>query len=298
MSAGSARRPPAVRRPATAPWSRTSRREPGTGVAALPPGRLLVFLFPAADLAFIVSSADRSTLAVSILASRCGSTPTMGAIVFRAAVEGAVAVSVPVVGGGEALRAAVPTGGPSSGRTDPRSSFLRVRRPVLVWSGPSASVGRERSHEGRDAEQERIRRDELRPLEVERNDEQKPSRDARRPDGVQEVECREREPARDWALGALVELVEVDLVVYDVQRRVHGGESRYRTQGRVDEVDPRSGNVPVSTGVTLSGVGSGFYTGGGDTARHGGRRCPVGPGRGETRTGGSPLSIAPTDLRR
>jgi choline/carnitine/betaine transport len=82
-------------------------------LAALPLGRLLVFLFLALILVFIVSSADTSTLVVSVLATRRGLAPTTGSIVFWAALQGAVAVSVLVVGGGEALQAAaVLTGGP------------------------------------------------------------------------------------------------------------------------------------------------------------------------------------------
>ena len=82
-------------------------------LAALPLGRLLVFLFLALILVFIVSSADTSTLVVAILATRRESAPSTGSIVFWAVVQGAVAVSVLVVGGGEALQAAaVLTGGP------------------------------------------------------------------------------------------------------------------------------------------------------------------------------------------
>ena len=82
-------------------------------LAALPLGRLLVFLFLALILVFIVSSADTSTLVVSILATRVEDAPTTGSILFWAAVQGAVAVSVLVFGGGEALQAAaVLTGGP------------------------------------------------------------------------------------------------------------------------------------------------------------------------------------------
>jgi choline/carnitine/betaine transport len=82
-------------------------------LASLPLGQLLVFLFLALILVFIVSSADTSTLVVAILATRRESAPTTGSIVFWAVVQGAVAVSVLVVGGGEALQAAaVLTGGP------------------------------------------------------------------------------------------------------------------------------------------------------------------------------------------
>jgi choline/carnitine/betaine transport len=81
--------------------------------AALPLGRLLTFLFLALIVVFIVSSADTSTLVVAILATRRGLAPTTGSVVFWAVVQGVVAVSVLVVGGGETLQAAaVLTGGP------------------------------------------------------------------------------------------------------------------------------------------------------------------------------------------
>jgi choline-glycine betaine transporter len=61
----------------------------------------------------MTSSADTSTLVVSILATRRNAGPSTGSIVFWGVVQGAVAVSVLLLGGGETLRAlAVLTGGP------------------------------------------------------------------------------------------------------------------------------------------------------------------------------------------
>lgn len=80
---------------------------------ALPLGELLMFLFLALIIAFMVSSADTSTLVVSILATERGIAPTTGSIVFWAIFQGAVAVGVLAVGGVETLQAAaVLTGGP------------------------------------------------------------------------------------------------------------------------------------------------------------------------------------------
>jgi glycine betaine transporter len=82
-------------------------------IAALPFGRLLLFLFLALVVVFIVTSADTSTLVVAILTTRRGAAPTTGSIVFWAVFQGLVAVSVLLVGGGASLQtAAVLTGGP------------------------------------------------------------------------------------------------------------------------------------------------------------------------------------------
>ncbi|MFC6838044.1 BCCT family transporter [Halomarina ordinaria] len=81
--------------------------------AALPLGRLLTFLFLALIVGFMVTSADTSTLVTAILATRRGLAPSTGGVVFWGVFQGAVAVSVLVVGGGETLQAlAVLTGGP------------------------------------------------------------------------------------------------------------------------------------------------------------------------------------------
>jgi choline-glycine betaine transporter len=81
--------------------------------AALPLGQLLMFCFLALIIAFIVTSADTSTLVVSILATGREVAPTTGSIVFWGLLQGSVAVAVLLIGGGEALQAvAVLTGGP------------------------------------------------------------------------------------------------------------------------------------------------------------------------------------------
>ncbi len=80
---------------------------------ALALGDLLTFLFLALVLVFMVSSADTSTLVVSVLATRRERAPTTGAIVFWGAFQGAVALSVVLTGSAEVLQAAaVLTGGP------------------------------------------------------------------------------------------------------------------------------------------------------------------------------------------
>jgi len=80
---------------------------------ALPLGQLLVFLFLALIVVFITTSADTSTLAVSIMAARRGVAPSTGNIVFWGVFQGAVAVAVLLLGGAETLQAlAVLTGGP------------------------------------------------------------------------------------------------------------------------------------------------------------------------------------------
>lgn len=81
--------------------------------AALPLSELLTFLFLALIVVFIVTSADTSTLVVSILATRRGLAPSTGSVVFWGVFQGAIAVAVLLVGGGESLQAlAVLTGGP------------------------------------------------------------------------------------------------------------------------------------------------------------------------------------------
>jgi choline-glycine betaine transporter len=81
--------------------------------AALPLGQLLTFLFLALIVVFITTSADTSTLVVSVLATRHGAAPESGSVVFWGAFQGVVAVSILLVGGGESLQAlAVLTGGP------------------------------------------------------------------------------------------------------------------------------------------------------------------------------------------
>jgi choline-glycine betaine transporter len=82
-------------------------------LAALPLGRLLLFFFLALIVAFMVTSADTSTLVAAVLATRRGRAPSTGGIVFWGAFQGAVATAVLAFGGGEALQAlAVLTGGP------------------------------------------------------------------------------------------------------------------------------------------------------------------------------------------
>jgi choline-glycine betaine transporter len=82
-------------------------------LAALPLSRLLLFAFLALIVVFIVTSADTSTLVVSILATRQGVAPTTGSVVFWGVLQGLVAGAVLLVGGGESLQvAAVLTGGP------------------------------------------------------------------------------------------------------------------------------------------------------------------------------------------
>ncbi|MDZ7701554.1 MAG: BCCT family transporter [Halobacteriales archaeon] len=81
--------------------------------AALPLSDLLIFLFLALIVVFISTSADTSTLVVSILASQRGLAPSSASIAFWGVFQGAVAVAVLVLGGGETLQAmAVLTGGP------------------------------------------------------------------------------------------------------------------------------------------------------------------------------------------
>ncbi|MFC5972140.1 BCCT family transporter [Halomarina salina] len=80
---------------------------------ALPLGDLLVFLFLGLVVVFMVTSADVSTLVTALLATRRGLAPTTGSIVFWGTFQGAVAVSVLLLGGIETLQAlAVLTGLP------------------------------------------------------------------------------------------------------------------------------------------------------------------------------------------
>jgi len=82
-------------------------------IAALPLSRLLIFLFLALIIVFMVTSADTSTLVVSVLATRPGVAPSTGTIAVWGLIQGVVATAVLVVGGGETLQAlAVLTGGP------------------------------------------------------------------------------------------------------------------------------------------------------------------------------------------
>ncbi|MEA5408833.1 BCCT family transporter [Haloarculaceae archaeon H-GB2-1] len=81
--------------------------------SALPLSQLLIFLFLALIIVFITTSADTSTLVVTILSTRRNLAPTTGSIVFWGVFQGVVAVAVLLIGGGESLQAvAVLTGGP------------------------------------------------------------------------------------------------------------------------------------------------------------------------------------------
>ncbi len=82
-------------------------------LSALALSELLVFLFLALIVGFIVTSADTSTLVVAILASERGTAPSTGSIAFWGVFQGTVAVGVLLAGGAETLQAlAVLTGGP------------------------------------------------------------------------------------------------------------------------------------------------------------------------------------------
>lgn len=81
--------------------------------AALPLSQLLIFLFLALIVVFITTSADTSTLVVSILGTKRDRAPTAWSIIFWGVFQGIVAVSVLLLGGGSTLQAlAVLTGGP------------------------------------------------------------------------------------------------------------------------------------------------------------------------------------------
>ncbi|MFD1599404.1 BCCT family transporter [Halobellus rarus] len=82
-------------------------------LSALPLGDLLLFLFLALIVVFIVTSADTSTLIAALLASRRGIAPSRGTIALWGGVQASVALAVILVGGGETLQAlAVLTGAP------------------------------------------------------------------------------------------------------------------------------------------------------------------------------------------
>ncbi|RLM53842.1 BCCT family transporter [Halobellus sp. Atlit-31R] len=82
-------------------------------LSALPLGDLLLFLFLALIVVFIVTSADTSTLIAAILASRRGVAPSRGSIALWGLFQAAVALAVLLVGGAETLQAlAVLTGAP------------------------------------------------------------------------------------------------------------------------------------------------------------------------------------------
>jgi choline-glycine betaine transporter len=82
-------------------------------LSALPLSDLLLFLFLALILVFIVTSADTATLVTSLLASRRGLAPSRGSIVLWGTFQAAVALAVILVGGGGTLQAlAVLTGAP------------------------------------------------------------------------------------------------------------------------------------------------------------------------------------------
>ena len=74
---------------------------------------LLMFLFLALIIVFMTTSADTSTLVLSILATKSEKAPTTGSIVFWGIFQGIVALIVLITGTGELLQgAAVLTGGP------------------------------------------------------------------------------------------------------------------------------------------------------------------------------------------
>jgi choline-glycine betaine transporter len=80
---------------------------------ALPLSELLIFLFLGLIVVFMATSADTSTLVVSILATHRTRAPTTGTIVFVGIFQGVVAVAVLVTGSSTLLQsAAVLTGGP------------------------------------------------------------------------------------------------------------------------------------------------------------------------------------------
>jgi glycine betaine transporter len=80
---------------------------------ALPLSELLIFLFLGLIVVFMATSADTSTLVVSILTTERTLAPTTGTIVFMGIFQGLVAVAVLVTGSSELLQsAAVLTGGP------------------------------------------------------------------------------------------------------------------------------------------------------------------------------------------
>ena len=108
--------------------------------AALPISELLMFLFLALIIVFIATSAAVSTLVVSVLGTKRTRAPSTGTIVFWGVLQGAVAVSVLLVGGGETLQAmAVVSGGPFA----VVSVFAVVGLALAFSRGtPSATVDR------------------------------------------------------------------------------------------------------------------------------------------------------------
>ncbi|MFW6449244.1 MAG: BCCT family transporter, partial [Halobacteriota archaeon] len=82
-------------------------------LSALPLSELLIFLLLAMIIVFMTTSADTSTLVVSVLSTRAGDAPTPGSIGFWGTFQGLVAVAVMLTGGEAALQtAAVLLGGP------------------------------------------------------------------------------------------------------------------------------------------------------------------------------------------
>ncbi|MFB6184606.1 MAG: BCCT family transporter [Haloarculaceae archaeon] len=80
---------------------------------ALPLGDLLVFLFFALIITWMVTSADTSTLTISILASEQGVAPSTATRIFWGFLQGAFGAGLVMLGGGAALQsAAIVTGGP------------------------------------------------------------------------------------------------------------------------------------------------------------------------------------------
>lgn len=108
--------------------------------AALPISELLMFLFLALIIVFIATSAAVSTLVVSVLGTKRTRAPSAGTIVFWGVLQGTVAVSVLLVGGGETLQAmAVLSGGPFA----VISVFAIVGLALAFWRGtPAATVDR------------------------------------------------------------------------------------------------------------------------------------------------------------
>jgi len=81
--------------------------------SALPLSQLLIFLFLALIIMFMVSSADASTLVIAILASKREYAPTVATIVFWGVIQGLVAVTALLTATEETLQAmAVLTGVP------------------------------------------------------------------------------------------------------------------------------------------------------------------------------------------
>jgi choline-glycine betaine transporter len=82
-------------------------------LSALPLGELLMFLFLALIVVFMVTSEETATPIVAILASQRGVAPSRGSIILWGGFQAAVALAVILLGGGETLQAlAVLTGAP------------------------------------------------------------------------------------------------------------------------------------------------------------------------------------------